>query len=312
MATPHDNSFTADTVAVRLARLQAIESNRVQSLALLPRLHPSVIAWMPSCYTQYRALLNNASVEDGNSQSGTSALQLATEQLHQELLYAKEYILSHYHNDKVRRDAFAIEGELSSDVRDMMNLADKIITVTALHQSQEVDYTLHPVQIARITAAVEAVNTALHNRSGIDAGADTSHSAEHQRFLSDIALLRMLLADWHSELGGEDERIGLIGMVNPRKGGNPGKPGAPSIVIDPHNLALVITPNANRPTPTSYQTEFREVGTEEPWEEFANSSENRVPTAVALLNAGTDYEFRTRARNSHGYGEWSGIVVRVG
>lgn len=312
MASPNDNSFTADTVALRLARLQAIESNHTQSLALLPRLHPSVAAWMSTCYTEYRALVSNAGVGDGFNQSGTSAIQLATDTLRQELMYAKEYILSHYHDDHVRLDAYSIEGEMPRDIRAMIKVADKIKIVTAQHKTEGVNYTLHDIQIQRIDDAVEALNTALHDRSGVEAKADTAHSAEHQRYLSDIAMLRMLLADWHSEHGGDDERIVLIGMANTQRGGNSGKPGAPSLVIDPEDRDLVIIPDANRPTATSYQTQFREVGEDAEWEEFALGNETRVPTAVPLIQGGTAYEFRTRARNSNGYGEWSAIILRNG
>lgn len=311
MSSPRDNSFSRDSISDRLERLEAIQNHHAETSPLMPDLKPDVAAWMQHCYTEYRTMITDAKINDDGSRSLTGSVQEAKDALTEQLGYAKMHILAFYTNDDKRRRSYGIEGEMPWRSDALLNLADEIIRLSARDKAENISYCIGDTLLQRLQEAIDGLRAARKERKVGNADEKGAYGAAGQRFSEDTDMLNKLYATWVGALGKKDTRILLIGMVNVQQGGNSGYPGIPTLVIDPVDRAIVITPDANRPAPTSYQTQFREVGSAD-WEDFANGSDNRIPTAVALLNAGNDYEFRTRAHNANGYGEWSAVIVRGG
>lgn len=307
-----DNSFSSDSVEKRLNRLQAIQEHHAMTIPLMSGLHEDIKTWMQDCFTAYRQARLSLGLGEGGDTSSSISRKEAVRAMNEQLQLAKEHIDANFAKDPARRSEYGLSGVIDRRAAELAALADRVSQVHTAHEEQNVSQRMSDGQITRFRAALSALNASLADRNAAKAKQDKVSTAEEQQFDDDTIMLERLLAAWHNDCGRADERIGYIGMANVQRGGRRGLPGAPTIVIDPHDLALVISPDANRPAPTSYQTEFREANSGLDWDNFASGSETHVPTAVALLNAGTDYEFRTRARNANGYGEWSAIVVRVG
>lgn len=306
------NSFSIDSDIERLERLRAIQDNSANTIPLIEGIHADISAWMLNCHSAYNTLIKTAEAHTSDSESNTVHRGLVRKQLRQQLIIAKKQIKAGYANDEVRRRPFDSEGALPYETDALIQFAEHIVNLTAKHKAEGIDYHISDYHIAHLQEAIAANVEARKKGKEISADESRANVAAEQRFDSDTFMLQRLLGDWLSALKDNDPRISLIGMVNTKKGGNSGKPGIPTLAFDPLNRDLIITPDPNRPAPTSYYTEFREVGEDSEWEEFAHGSENRVPTAVALLNGGTQYEFRTQARNANGFGEWSAVILRVG
>lgn len=312
MSVPSNNNFGSDTAEERLSRLQSIQSNIGHLHSWFSTLPTDIDTWIVDCYNVYLGLTESARAESLGAQAATLALREKRLALRKELLFAKQYIRSFFEEEDKRRKAFGIDSELPLKADELRAVASTVLQLQEAMASANTQPRLPDALATRLRTAYDGLISTHEEYLLENAEKRQALASEQNRFSDDTRMLRKLLALWHAAMGDEDERIAFIGMVNPQVGNNSAQPGAPSIVLDPHDLALVITPDANRPAPTRYQTQFREVGSDEDWKEFANGSDNRVPTAVALLNAGTDYEFRTRARNANGYGEWSAVIVRMG
>lgn len=308
----HDNGFSNDSESERFERLRAIQEHSASTIPFIEGIHADVSAWMQECHSVYESLVKTAQAHTTDSQTNGVERRIARKNLRQQLGIAKKQIAAGYAKDEVRRRSFDIESTLPYDMDKLMVYAEKIVGITAKHKSEGISYYISDFHIAHLQEAIADAKRTRKAESDISADESRAYAASDERFDDDSLMLQRLLGDWLSALGDDDPRISLIGMVNAQKGGNSGKPGAPSVVIDSHDLALVISPDPKRPAPTSYQTEFRKAGMDAEWEEFANGSDNRVPTAVELLHSGVEYEFRTRARNANGYGEWSAVILRVG
>lgn len=312
MATLYDNAFTSDTIDVRLARLQAIQDNHATTLPLLPNLKADIAAWMQQCYSSYSGKRTNAGVNENSKKSGTQDKDAALLQLREQLFLAREHVEANFNATPTRREDYGLKGNISQNANALQELADKVLEVHAIHKAENLSDVMCDAHIQDIRDAKVALHNALQVTTDRKSGKDGAHDDSQAMFDQDTVMLDRLLAAWHQALKYADARITLIGMANVRRGGNPGRPGVPTLLIDPHDRSLVITPNNKRPAPTSYQTQIRESGENNEWENFATGSDNRIATAERLVNGSTEYEFRTRAHNANGYGEWSQVIRRVG
>lgn len=303
MKRPRHNSFSADSVRARLARLQTIEVNSEKILQCLPLLSAELQEWICHCYEEYRHAKHEVIHDDGHKLSTASVLRNAKKSLRQQLSFAKKYILSYYHADRERRSAFGVEVRMPSRLPELTELAERVLHVNAQHKEEGIDYCMPDAMHQRLADLYQEVQE--HRNVLAEAKSQNAriHSTEDQRFHDDSQRLRQLLAAWQSMFGNKEIHIYLLGMVNPKTGSRSGRCGTVQLVQAEGEGIASIVPDPKRPAPTSYQVQYK-AERERHWQQYAKDG-NTLILPDKRLKPDTIYMFRVRARNSHGYAAWS-------
>lgn len=308
MSIPLDNSFVSDTIAIRLARLQSIQSNHTNVETWCGTVPNDISQWMAVCYTEYSSIVGSAEVENLGAQAATALLREKRTALRKELLTAKQYIQSFFASDDVHRKAYGLENEMPSKADELRTVAGTVLQVHADHVTANITHRMPDALATRLQTAHTDLTDAQDTHSKENAEKRQARAAEQDRFDSDTRMLRKLLALWHAAIGDTDERIAFIGMVNVQTGGNSGQPGAPVLTFNNDAKTLTITPDANRPEATSYNVQYRTTVPNADWNDFTTGATTTVPLTDERITTGTAYQFRARARNANGYGEWSSTI----
>lgn len=305
MSAFNTNSFSSDSVELRLTRLQAIEANHAMTIPLMPGLHEDIATWMQQCFTHYRQCRVDAGLgRSGKTSSGINH-DAIKQDLRQELRLAKEHVKANFARDPIRRSEYGLSGSLPRRAEQMMELAERISTVHTKHEEESHPKRMSEGQITRIRTTLQTLRDALAQHTTAKAQRDGASTAEAFQFDDDTMMLERLLAAWHNDRGRADEQIGFVGMANIQPGGRRGRPGVPSLLYTATERSVQLQPDEERPQPTSYHLQYRPTQGNEEWKDYYKGNNNLLPLTAPALDANKEYEFRARARNANGFCAWS-------
>ena len=236
-------------------------------------------------------------------------LELALKDTELEFTYhdIKEVILARYVNEKRKLEEYKFEGRFPDGMKARIEKVRKVVETTELHRSLGYSVVIPVAMSDRLTNAADAVegiyDTADHERF------ESEHATHilNTLFDSDSIKLRELYSWARATWGRYDLRFELIGMVPAKQGqcgGGGGEVPAAPMMFEYSWLEPVLQFSWDAVEgATSYQIAFSEDGGEV-WEELYTGEE-----------VGYEYEppeglrqYRIRARNADGYGEWSDVV----
>ena len=296
-----NNNFTEDTHGIRAERLNAIQGNFA---SIQPELSApaNVATWAVDCYDVYSQLLAVSGVETGESEGATLDAVTKGDLMEEEYQNARILGNSLYADNPTKLKDFNFESAFPDNRNDKIARVDQVLNAHARHVADGVTPTIPASAITRLTDAKLAYVAALNVQDKERADARQAVADLKERFESDTKMLQTLRAWWYAMMGKYDERIDLIGMVNPKPGGGGGTVGIPqNFAYSLENTDFTWDAVANA---TSYQIEksLDQVN----WVEVYAGTEPIFDYTPS--DAGFSY-YRCRARNNSGFGDFSDIVT---
>jgi len=299
------NDFTNDPYPRRAVRLQEIQAN-IDELQPVLGLDPAVLFWAQNCHTNHMNKWIASTTEMGQKEG--AFLELAQKDQALEFTYQdiKGVIVSRYANALRKLEEFKFEGRFPDGMKARIKRARDAYDNCELHRSLGYPEAIPEAMSIRLKDAADSVeaiyDVADHERF------ESEHATHDLNVLFDEdAIMLSQLHAWARAIWGRyDLRFELIGMVpaKSQSGGGGGEvPAAPTgFTFEWLEPVLQFSWDAVEGA-TSYQIAFSEDGGEV-WEELYTGEE-----------VGYEYEppegmrqYRVRARNADGYGEWSDVV----
>jgi len=299
------NDFTNDTYARRTVRLQEIQEN-IDTLQPELGVDPSLLSWGQNCHTNFMNKWTAADIEMGQKEGAFLGLAQLAQEMEFTYQDIKEVIISRYADAPQKLEEFKFEGRFPDGTKAQIEKIRKVYDNCELHRSLGYEEAIPVAMSDRLKNAADAVE---EQYSDADRERFESEHATHDLnvlFDEDAKRLSELHA-WAKAIWGRyDLRFELIGMVPAKQqsGGGGGEvPDAP-INFEFNWLDPVLQFRWDPvESATSYQLAFSEDGGEV-WEELytgADTSCEYEPPAGLR-------QYRIRARNAGGYGEWSAVI----
>ena len=293
------NAFTKDTLALRGVRLQEVERS-IDDLQPTLNLEAALLAWAQACHTNFMDIWSTAGVEQGEKEGAFLTLTAKDKEMEETYADIRIIALARYANDPDNLKDFEFDKLFPDGTKARLDVVREVVKATQRHRDAGIAHALPVVFTDKLTAAIVDVESAYD-----DADLERFESEHASRTLwnlmrSDAIKLRELLGWARSIWGRYDLRFELIGMVPAKKHGG-GQPDAPeNLTFDSATDTFSWTETENT---TSYQLAYSLDGND--WEEAYAGAETSC-----VFDPGDDKKFfRVRARNVHGFGDWSNVLV---
>ena len=305
MSVVVDNSFSADTYGMRTERLIAIQTNfaSIQTELQAPA---NIETWAEDCYDVYAAALSTSQLEANESEGATVVVAEKEAALDEVYQNVKNMGITIYKDAPKYIQDYGFELVYPIRRDDKLAVADRVVQCYARHVADGVTPLIPQVMITRLSDAREYYYEAIGAQDKERSDARHAVSLLSDRFVADTQMLNQLKIWWFSMMGKKDERITLIGMVNPQKGGSGGGtptpvPAAPTNLVY-HSEVPSITwdPVVGA---TSYEVQHKDDSDTE-W----NIIYTGTDTNLLHSDPPGDYNVRMRARSAGGFGEFSAIL----
>lgn len=300
MPTIINNNFTLDSHAMRAERLVAIQTN-LRSLESELQTPAEISAWALHCYSNYMTKWTESNVAQNEKESATFNLEQKILILEEEYQSVRNYAYTIYDtNSNAFRD-FKFDEAFPDDRVSKIAKVNEVLEVYEKQKESGQTPILPEVLVLKLQEAATQFNFAYKEQNSAKNHARNT-TADFRRLMeADAKQLQSLRAWWYAILGKKDERIGMIGMVNPEAGGSTGK-----VPPAPENLRLVRGEKAidwfPSPGATSYELEMGEDGTT--FEQIYQGEEHEyIFTEIPLVSY-----WRVRGRNAHGFGDYSQVL----
>jgi hypothetical protein len=295
-----DNNFSGDSLGRRAVRLQAMQANfaGLQPILNMPAVYTT---WAADCHDVFMDLWTSSDAERGEKEGAYAELRTEIEDL--TTLYAdiRLVIIARYQDDPDNLKDYELDRAFPNARKGKVERVRNIVKISKKHEAEGDPNALPQSMIDSLNNACDAVeagyDTALLEK--VDAREATDNL--WNRFDSDTEKLREIYSWTRVIIGRYDLRFELLGMV-PSKKRTGGQPGVPQ------NLAYDMGSGQFSwdavDTATSYQLAYRAIGSND-WEEAYKGAD----TSVTFDPGNGEWEFRVRARNEHGYGDWSVLIA---
>ncbi len=298
-----NNNTARDLPHIRQARLDLIEAN-IDSLAPILSLPSELLNWGHLAAGKYRAAFVKIEIEWGQKEEAIQTVQEAEDALRELYVVLKELLHARYPGDDLRV-SYGIMDDVPRARGILQQKADKLIENHFIRVAAGDPNVLPDAMIANLQTLRDTMHSAQIAAEREFKEAKDSTKEALALFEADTAMLRVLY-NWCVAIWGKDStNMLLLGFVQryPQSGGGGEVPGVPEGFmlswLDP-TLKLSWNPVEGA---TSYQLAFSADGGVT-WEELYSGAE-----------MGFEYEppaglrqYRVRARNANGYGEWSVIL----
>ena len=296
-----NNNFSQDTYGMRTERLIAIQENfdSVQPDLQAPA---HIVAWAEDCYDVYSNLLAVSGLEMSESETATAIVAesvAALESAYQNVRYIGTSIYAD--NMKIQNE-YSFNEEFPASRDDMFRRVDKVALAYDKHTDEGLTPLIPANLISRLATAASDLREALGNQDKERFEARRAVTDVSERFVADSKILNELKSWAYVMFGKNDDRLTLIGMVNPQSGGGGGSttpvPAAPTnLVYNPAVPSITWDPVAGA---TSYEVQHKTDAATE-W----NIIYTGTDTNLLHADPDGDYVARVRGRSDGGFGEFS-------
>ena len=298
-----NNNFSQDTYGMRTERLIAIQGNFA---SIQPELSApaNISTWAADCFDVYANLLALSGLEMTESEVATAIVAekvAALEEAYQNV----KYIGTSIYTDRTSiLDKYEFGTSFPDNRDDMFRRVDAVILAYNRHTADGVTPLIPETLITRLTGARDDVKTALATQDDERYDARNAVTVASERFVEDTKKLNELKSWTYVMLGKQDDRVNLIGMVNPSTGGNNGPiPGAPTN-LTVNIETMVFSWDAVEENITSYQLMASVAGIE--WVEIYSGPDN----FVYFIPTSENYQqYKVRGRNENGFGNYSLLML---
>ena len=303
-----DNNVSNDTYGMRAARLGLIEAHideHEQSLSL----PAALLAWAQGGYTAWKIVVVNQSAEWGEKEEAFQTVREADGAMYDRYVTIKELLLAAYGTDEEACAVYGIEGEIPAKRDYRISKVHKLVKGHEVQKAKGDPRVLPDAMIDGLNTLVETAETVWYKAiNELDDAKDATVQL-HGLYDADCIQLRMLYNWCCSMWGNKDTRLIELGFVQRKHhgGGQPAPPTGLKCIEETKEFSWDETHLA-----TSYQLAYREYIKPDPdkklpaldWEEAYQGADTTV-----LFDPGVgDWEFKVRARNKHGFGDFSEVI----
>ena len=298
-----NNNFSQDTYGMRTERLIAIQGNFA---SIQPELSApaNISTWAADCFDVYANLLALSGLEMTESEVATAIVAekvAALEEAYQNV----KYIGTSIYTDRTSiLDKYEFGTSFPDDRDDMFRRVDAAILAYNRHTADGVTPLIPETLITRLTGARDDVKTALATQDDERYDARNAVTVASERFVEDTKKLNELKSWTYVMLGKQDDRVNLIGMVNPSTGGNNGPVPAAPTNLSVDIATMVFSWDAVEGNITSYQLMASVAGVE--WIEIYSGPDNFVHFIPTSENY---HQYKVRGRNENGFGNYSLLMM---
>ena len=297
-----DNSFTNDSHGMRAERLNAIQGN----LSIIqPELNapPEITGWASGCYDLFMQKWATAGTESGEKEGATYDVNVKEEKMEEEYQHCRNVGIAAYVDDQMHLKDFHFYETYPRGRNDCVARVKLVLDAHLRHEAEGITHLIPAELIVRLTTAVTELEEALRNQDKERSEAEHAVLELSEAMEYDTKKLNTLKSWWFAIMGKEDPRIGYIGMVNPKGGQGRRLPGIPQNFT--YNIGSGVFSWDAVETATSYQLAYRHAGTSENWEQGYQGGD----TSSSFFPGAGSWEFKVRARNEHGYGDFSNVIT---
>ncbi|MDT3738662.1 MAG: fibronectin type III domain-containing protein [Candidatus Kapabacteria bacterium] len=298
-----NNNFAQDTYGMRTERLIAIQGNFTMIQPALQS--PAHIAtWAEDCFDVYSNLLALSGLEMNESEGATAIVAEKVDALEEAYQNVKFIGTSIYTDMPNILKEYEFETAFPQSRDDMFRRVDTVILAFNEHTTEGVTPLIPQTLITGLTVAREELKTAIDTQDKERFDARHAVTVASERFVEDTKKLKQLKSWTFVMLGKQDDRVNLIGMVNPDTGGNSGPvPAAPTnLTVDISTMVFSWDPVEGNIT--SYQLMASVAGVE--WIEIYSGSDNFVHFIPTSENY---HQYKIRGRNENGFGNYSLLLL---
>ena len=297
-----NNAFTRDVLSVRTARLQALKTYIINYVELLS-IPAKLVDWAATAYDVWIALLSLSSVEQGEAAEAFQDMHEADENTFDYCIKCRELLRDNYGaNDKIIK-IYGIAGEFPKQRKTKIKAVQDLIDGHNRLKLEEDPNILPDAFIEKLQGYLNLSNDSYANLILKEQPeADQAIDNQSERFEADSKNLRNLF-NWVLMTWGKYEpflvQLGFAPKINKPGGGQPDIPvNFNTQWFDPE---LVLSWNTDEKA-TSYQLVYSEDN--EIWENLFTGNE----ASFTYSPPEGKRTYRVRARNNHGYSEWSEVV----
>jgi hypothetical protein len=296
-----DNNFSLDTYGNRTERLIAIQSNfaSIQTELVAPA---NIETWAEDCYDVYALALSTSELEIGESEGATVVVAENEAILDEIYQNVKNMGITIYKDmPKLIEDyGFGLVYPIRRDEK--IAKANRVLQCYARHVAAAVTPLIPAIMITRYQNAKDDFFDSIGLQDKERSDARHAVTALSDQFVADTQKLNELKIWWYAMMGKKDERITLIGMVNPDYGGGAHVLPAPTgLRFDFPTLTFYWNEVGGA---TSYSLEYSPDGIVDYVEIYNGSALEYGYTPP--VDGWTFY--RIRCRSAAGYSEYSTIL----
>lgn len=298
-----DNNFAKDTYGVRTERLIAIQGNFA---SIQPELQaPAHIeSWAEDCFDVYSNLLAVSGLEMGESETATAIVAEKVDALMEAYQNVRYIGTSIYLNNQNIVNEYGFNEAFPEKRDDMFRRIDKVLLAYSKHTTEGLTPLIPSTLITRLTLVRDEMQTAIANQDKERFEARRAVTDASERFVSDTKYLIELKSWAYVMFGKQDDRLTLIGMVNPQSGSGstpvPVPPAPTNLIYHSEVPSITWDPVVGA---TSYEVQHKTDAATE-W----NIIYTGTDTNLLHADPPGEYNVRIRARNDGGFGEFSAIL----
>jgi len=300
-----NNSFTGDSYGVRATRLYFL-SNSIDTYAAALSITGDQLTWAQGAVAAFDAAQDTQSAELGEKNEAFQTSQESDAELQDRYQILKELLQARYGIDDDKLKIYGISGQTPRTRTEMIDKAEALIEGNTRQLAASDPEALPQTMIDNLQILVDDAKDKYY-LAGIERREAEEATVEIQTmYADDVDKLRSIyhwvVAFW----GKRDPRLIDLGFVTAKdqSGGGP----TPAV---PQNLAYDSGTGAFSwdavDGATSYQLSYRATGSSDEWQEAYSGSD----IGVVFDPGAASWDFRVRARNSNGYGDWSAVISVV-
>ena len=297
-----DNNFTKDSRGVRATRLYFL-SHSIDTYAATLSITGDMLTWAQGAVAAFDAAQDKQSAELGEKNEAFQTSQEADAELQERYQILKELLQARYGEADDKLQIYGITGPTPRARDDVIDKAEYLIEGNDRQTAAGDPLALPQTMIDNLQALVTDAKDKYY-----DAGIERREAEEATDEINDLydadsvklrSIYHWIVAFW----GKKDPRLIDLGFVTAKEHGGGQAPDAPqNLEYDSvaGRFSWIESEGA-----TSYQLAYRETGSDDEWQVAYSGSD----TSVVFNPSGGNWQFRVRARNEHGYGEWSNTIT---
>jgi len=309
----NDNLFSIDSYSHRTARLSLLSSH-IERHAEELHLEAAMLEWAVNADEEWR----NERLEQTNKQGERDVAfqnsQEADKELHAKIVTIKPLLVARYDRDEEILGIYGIRGRIPRTHGAKVALAYAIVSGHEVRKAEGDPKVLPDSMIAALKSATDKADDAYKDALKKSGEAKEFSKSLRELFDSDSAKLHSLHTWMKVYWGSYDPRYIAVGFVQGRKrrAGYPKPPiglaydeSAKKFSWDETHLATSYQLAYAKYIPPPPDTGKRKRIRKPDWEEIYEGADN-----FCVFDPGEgEWQFKVRARNKHGFGKWSEILI---
>lgn len=296
-----NNSFSGDTYNVRSTRLNQLQGN-IDTYSTELQIPADLLTWAQSSHDNWTAAWSESDIEQGEKKLAYQESSEAFADLSERYQTLKDLLIVRYGQENKAIALYGLQGQTPREIGQLEHSAQVMIDANTQQLAAGDTNALPQTMMDNLQTLVDTAETK-HRAAKTEAmEADRETDTLVALYNTDANNLRLIynwiVAFW----GKKNPQLLALGFALPKERGSNNRPAVPTGLA--YDLATTTASWNAVADATSYQLAYRATDGEEEWQVAFEGQE----TSVAFNPGSGDWMFRVRARNVHGFGEFSSPI----